>query len=246
MSRAVGEQAVARGAMPPGQTDWDRAARLDPALAARMQARERLHAHLRANDILPLSRLRAALRRRGASWDYALSYDRMMPGGGWMRLRVELSGPARWSDGLLSHQPDGSVSVDPGFQHLLARHSVTPIVALRLHLAEALTVQVPRISRAFLGPFWFPGMALPDGAPAAAVGALVLHGSLEILGVDVLRSVHQDPWVPRRVGEVVPEAYGLFRERRLAASPHAVDGLVAWAQGRGAPVEIVPLTPRPA
>jgi hypothetical protein len=163
-----------------------------------------------------------------------------------MRLRVELSGPARWSDGLLSHRADGRVSVDPGFQHLLARHSVTPISALRHHLGEALTVQVPRISRAFLGPFWFPGMSLPDGAPEAAAGALVLHGSLEVLGVDVLRSVHRDPWVPRRVGETVPEGCGLFRERRLAASPHAIEGLSSWSRDQGAPIEVVPLTPRPA
>jgi hypothetical protein len=243
MSRAVGEQAVARGGAPAADTDWSRAERLDPSLAARMRARAGLHAHLRAHPLLPLSRLRAALRRRGQSWDYALAYDRMMPGGGWMRLRVELSGPARWSDGLLHHQADGSVVVDPGFQHLLARHAVTPITALRHHLCEGLTVQVPRLSRGVIGPFWFPGMALPDGAPDAARQALVLHAALEVLGTEVSRSAHRDPWVPRRVGEAVPEGCGIFRERRFAASPGAVAPLRAWSEARGVAAEVLPLVP---
>lgn len=161
-----------------------------------------------------------------------------------MRLRVELSGPARWSDGLLTQRADGSVAVDPGFQHLLARHSLTPITALRLHLAEALTVEVPRVSRAMLGPFWFPGLTLPASTPDAALGSLVLHAALEVLGRDVQRSVHRDPWVPPRAGEIVPDGCGLFRERRLAASPPAVAGLREWARIRGSPIEVVPLLPR--
>ncbi len=248
MERAVAEQAVARAATfgdvrdAAGQ-DWGRAAHLDPALAARMQARARLHRFLRDQALLPVTRLRAALRRRGAEWDYSLRYDRMMPGGGWMRLTAELSGPARWSAGLLDHRPDGTVGVDPGFRHLLARHSVTPIVALQAHLEESLTVRVPRLTRAFLGPFWFPGLALPADAPDAARGALVLHAAVEVLGADVHSPAHRDPWVPRRTGEGVPAGFGLFRERRFAASPPAVAGLTAWATSRGAPTVVVPLTP---
>lgn len=244
MSRAVGEQAVARGGASDARTDWSRAARLDPALAQRMQSRERLHGHLRSCALLPMSRLRAALRRRGEHWDYALAYDRMLPGGGWLRLRAELSGPAHWSDGLLHHRPDGSVVVDPGFQHLLARHAVTPIVALQAHLAESLTVTVPRLSRGLIGPFWFPGMDLPSHAPDAARGALVLHASLEVLGEEIQQSVHRDPWVPPRVGEVLPRGCGVFRERRFAASPGAVAPLTEWAASRGAGIEVRPLVPR--
>lgn len=241
MARAVGEQAVATGGDGGLSGDWERVARLNAGLAARMEGRTRLHVHLRRHQILPVSRLRAALRRRGTAWDYALSYDRMMPGGGWMRLRADLSGPARWSEGLLAHRTDGTVSVDDGLQHLLARHSLTPVAALRTHLEEGLSVQVPRISRAVLGPFWFPGMPLPGGVPDAARGALILHAAVEVLGVDIRRSVHRDPWVPRRADEAVPEGCGVFRERRFAASPGAVDGLSEWAASRGTPVEVVPL-----
>ena len=167
----------------------------------------------------------------------------MMPGGSWLRLRAELSGPARWSEGLLQDLPDGSVAVDPGFQHLLARHAMTHIVALRAHLSGSLTVQVPRISRGVVGPFWFPGMTLPESAPAPARNALVLHLSTEVLGADVHRSLHRDPWVAPRPGEVLPDGVGLFRERRFAVSPGSVDAMKDWARGRGAAAEVVELVP---
>lgn len=250
MERAAAEQSVAQGGAQEGPQvvgaahhDWRRAARLDSVLAARMQARERLHEFLRDHSILPVTRLHAALRRRGEDWDYSLAYDRMMPGGGWMRLKVELSGPAKWSAGLLETRSDGGVTVDPGFRHLLARHSLTPIAALHTHLQESLSVSVPRVSRGLVGPFWFPGLDLPSDAPDALRGGLALHLALEILGEDVHTPVHRDPWVPRRQGEPVPAGFGVFRERRFAVAPGMVAGVRSWAAACGAPTIVVPILP---
>jgi hypothetical protein len=251
MERAAAEQAVARGGAREGPQvvgaehhDWTRAARLDAGLAARMQARETLHGFLRQHPILPVTRLHAALRRRGEHWDYSLAYDRMMPGGGWMRLKVELSGPAKWSAGLLETRPDGGVTVDPGFRHLLARHSVTPIAALHTHLEESLSVSVPRVSRGFVGPFWFPGLDLPTDAPDALRGGLALHLALEVLGSDVHTPAHRDPWVPRRQGEPIPVGFGVFRERRFAVAPAMVPGVRSWAAACGAQTIVVPIRPQ--
>ena len=123
-----------------------------------------------------------------------------------------------------------------GKEDLLSRYAAKKITALALD-------QVPRISRGVVGPFWFPGMTLPESAPAPARNALVLHLSTEVLGADVHRSLHRDPWVAPRPGEVLPDGVGLFRERRFAVSPGSVDAMKDWARGRGAAAEVVELVP---
>ncbi len=122
MERAVAEQVVARGGERESGVVSARVDRLDPELGRRMRWRQTLHAHLRRARLVPPSRLTAVVRRMQPTTDFSLIYDRMMPGAGWMRLRVEMSGHAGWQGELLRVQDDGRVRFDPGLQHLLARH----------------------------------------------------------------------------------------------------------------------------
>ena len=100
MERAVAEQQLARAGdddADPLDEQLDRADRLDPELGSRLRARRGLHRHLRRHELLPVVRLVAVLRRRRPSETYSLSYDRLAPGGLWIRVRCELDGIPGWS-----------------------------------------------------------------------------------------------------------------------------------------------------
>ncbi len=247
MERALAEAELARRG--DARTDPDdaalaRALSLDAELGQRMGWRRALHRHLRRKPLLPASSLRVVVRRVEPRHGFRLTYDRLFPQAGWMRLRAELEGPVGWrGDDLFAIQSDDSVVADRGLQHLFARHSVTPLPALLQQLQAATAARIIRLSRSFVGPFWFPGGPMPEHAPDWARGALTLHLSLGVLGTDVHHSVHRDPWVPPVIGEVLPDGYGLFRERRFATSPARVDHARAWCAARAAETVVVPLRP---
>ena len=117
---------------------------------------------------------------------------------------------------------------------------------LQQSLGKAMDAQVVRLSRGLLGPFLFPGGPRFEGQPACMDGALVLHMVHELVSEDVRSGLHRDPWSPPPRGEQPPEGQAIYRERRLAASPPAVEPIRAWSEARGAPCVVVPLQPRPA
>lgn len=253
LERARAEQVVAggggRGAreaevldrLDPGDDRIEAAARLDADLARRLAVRRALHRFLRRVRLLPASRLTGALRRLEPTTDLVLAYDRLLPSTGWMRLRADLSGPRGWHGDLLRVRRDGGLDLDPGLQHLLARHCPLPIALLHEWLGSTLVARVVRLSRSVVGPFWFPGG--PTGVPDPLRGGLVLHVSTEVLGADVRASGHRDPWVAPPKGEAVPPGCHLFRERRFAASPLILPAVREWARSRGTEVAVVPLVP---
>jgi len=247
MQRAAAEQVVARATPPDADTPDEalaRAHRMDPSLAARLSARRALRRFLRGHDLLPATHLDARLRRRtGSAWSFALRYDRMLAGAGWMRVSVELEGPARWSRGLFDVEPDGAVRIDPGVRHLLARQCVLPLTLLHGALTDALQVSVPRLSRTFVGPFWFPGGPRPDDAPDLVDRGLVLHLASEVMGVEVHTAGHRDPWRSPPAGEAPPPGQQIFRDRRFAATPSVRAELEAWCHARRAPAVVAPLVP---
>ena len=245
MERALAEQAVARGgeALPDGD-ELGRAAALDPALAARMRARAALHAHLRGRDLLAPSHLVVQALRLDREEAYRASYDCLSPTGVWVRVRADLHGPHGWASGLLAVRDDGTVFADPGLRHLFARHAATPLLAMASQLAAGTGARVARLSRGALGPFWFPGLPLPDGVPAALGHGLVLHLTAEVVGDDVHTSAHRDPLVAPDPDERPPDGTGLYRERRLAVSAGLIGAARAWAADRGCDVPVVGLNPR--
>lgn len=223
-----------------------RAGALDPALGQRLAARSALHRFLRGVDLLPLTRLGAALRRVHRTADVLLTYDRIAPDGRWLRLSVDLAlAPSALSDGTFARRADARLRPHDGVQHLLTRHATTPLLALQSSLEAAIGGPVTRLSRGTIGPFWFPGLALPEGAPACVEGALVLHMSHELVAGDVHQAAHRDPWQAAPLDERPPAGQAIFRERRFAASPGVVDRLLAWSQARGTQAIVVPLHPRP-
>lgn len=251
LERARAEAGLARApGAAEGELDEDALARaraLDPALGGRLAARAALHRFLRGASLLPLTRLEAALRREGRTADVLLIYDRVAPDGRWLRLRVDLAlPPSRLHDGTFTRREAARLDAAAGVQHLLTRHATTPLLALQASVEAALEAPVVGLSRGVVGPFWFPGGTLPPDAPAPARGALVLHLSREQLTSELTAAGHRDPLLPPPPGERAPTGMSIFRERRLAASPAAVEPLRAWSVQAGAEMIVVPLRPVPA
>ena len=225
----------------PTEASVARARALDPILAERLAARRALHGFAQGIVFLPGSRLRGTVRRRGATTDFLLTFDRITPDALWLRVRVDLTGPAGWeSRGPISLADDGTVTLNDGLAHLLGRHLLTPVTALRHQLQDGTGALVSRLSRCALGPFWFPGVPLPTGVPDAIGRALVLHATSEVLGQQVRQSRHDDP-LAAPLAEPVPDGYGLYRDRRFAASRGVVDVLDAWSRSLGCRVVVHPV-----
>lgn len=249
LERAIAERALAvEGGAPSAvsEEELDRARRLDPELAERLAARNALHRFLRGSGLLPATRLHAALRRLGEHVDFVLTYDRIAPDGRWLRVSADVRGPPSYlgRGPFRRNERDGTVTADIGVQHLLTRHGLTPLLALHRSLAAALDAQVVRLSRGVVGPFLFPGSPSPEPAPECMAGALVLHLQHELVGEEVRAGLHRDPWAPPP-DERVPEGQAVYRERRFAASPHAVAAIQQWCADRGAPTVVVALRPPP-
>ncbi len=249
MERARAEAEVARASTIEGlaEDELALASRADPRLGARLRSRQATHRFLRGVELLPLSRATARLRRLGRAAEVLVVHDRIAPDGCWQRISLDLSLPpeALQQDGFRI-QAETWVELPIGVQHLLTRHASGSLLALHGAVESGLEGAVTRLSRARVGPFWFPGLALPEQAPPAARGALVLHLSRELLAADVPSDRHRDPWEAPPPGERPPTGLHIFRERRFAASPPAVEGLVSWSEGRGARAIVVPLLPMAA
>ena len=221
-----------------------RARRMDPALASRMEQRRALHRHLRTFPVLPMSALTVVVRQLHPRTVFSIRYDRVAPMGGWMCVLADLTGGKGWTgDNLFQVQSDDTVTAVVGLQHLFSRHVLTPLVALFDQVQAATAAEITRITRTFVGPFWFPGGPVPDDAPEAARGALVLHLSQALLSREITASHHRDAWSPPVVGERLPDGFGMFRERRFAATPTRVEALKDWSRDRGVDSVVVPIRP---
>lgn len=248
MERALAEQLLARqstGQQTITDADIARARRLDEQLADRMSWRRNVHDLLQRHTLLPTSRIHAAVKRLGRTTDFDVTFDRMTPQGKWMRIRIELSGRSGWErSGPIGRTSDGKAVLRPGMLHLLSRHMLTALMALRTQLMESTGAEVVRLSRSLVGPFWFPGQRIPSHVPEALSKGLLLHLSNEVIGKDVRHSVHRDPLHATNPLERIPEGYGLYRERRFAATPNLHPPLQAWIAEQGMDVDVASLVPR--
>ncbi|MFT5460251.1 MAG: hypothetical protein ACI9K2_006768 [Myxococcota bacterium] len=239
LERVVAEAAAAERSDPPSLAQVRHAESLDAALGARMRSRRQLHLLLAEGPVLPLTRLVVALKWEGEGAVWSLSYDRLAPAGYWVRIRAELAGGRR-SAGPLGLTKDGVATVDETLQHLLTRQFETRLTDLYDVLRECTEAEPVRLSRGWLGPFWFPGAVLPTGVPAALGEGLLLHAAVEVLSRDVATSAHLDPWrsAPK---ERLPPGYGVFRERRFAAKGRAYIAAREWAERAGFRNIVVPI-----
>ncbi|MBX2800354.1 MAG: hypothetical protein KTR31_21925 [Myxococcales bacterium] len=244
LERARSEAVLAtRGtdAEDPSDAELQRARDLDPELGARMHDRRTLHRHLRTAELLPATRIGGAIRRIGDSgWmQVALAYDRMVPDGRWVRVRVELKTPGP-PTGAIRLDPQGRLIIEESLQHLLTRHFATPLMALRAQLTDAVGAEVLHLGRGWIGPFWFPGVQLPAEVPEQLGSGLLMQGSTEVIANDVRASRHLDPLEPPPE-EALPEGYGSFRERRFAASDEGLaEAVRSWASDdRGMRAQVV-------
>ena len=219
LERAISEQVIAmRDLRDPADAEMERAVALDPALGRRMRDRRDLRRHLRAAAVLPAFRLRGAVRRLDPI-DAALIYDRLAPDGRWVRIRVE----ARVARGGPLHvDANGRLLIDELVQHAISRQFNLPLDAMVLTLSDLLQGEVLRLSRGWLGPFWFPGVDVAPDVPAELFSGLLLHASTEVVGEDVRGRLHHDPWLPQP-SEQLPASWGSFRERRFAATGRVVE-----------------------
>jgi hypothetical protein len=223
MTRATAEQMLGRRAEPVSDTVH----RLDPELAARMEARSRLATHLATHELLPVLRLTGRVRRVDQSTSAFVVFDHIDPAGRWVRTRVELTAPAGTRDlGLVQVEPNARIVVQSGLRDVFARHILTSLPSLHVALQGLTMARVTRVSRASLGPFWYPGGPQVTVMPAAVAKTLVLHALHEVMGDDVARTVTNDPLA----SVTVATAVGVHRTRlrRLAVFRPGVDAVREW------------------
>jgi hypothetical protein len=236
LDRARAEAVLARRSSEgPSEAELQRAQGLDPGLGQRLRARRDLHRHLRTAHLLPALRTTGAVRRL-QPLDVALRYDRQAPDGRWLALRIELR--LRGSTEALRVDDDGRLTVGDAVQHFLTRHFADRLDALVLQLGEAFEGEVRRLARSWVGPFWFPGVALPAGVDPSLGRGLLLHASTEVAATDIDGSVHRDPLLGPG-DDQLPEALGVFRERRFAATGAVAGAAERWAAERGCPGAVV-------
>ncbi len=245
LTRARAAQRLVTTSVQGPSPELARVQQLDAELAQRLAARARLGDFLATHPLLPATALSVELVRPDPVPVYALTYDRVAPDGRWCRIKALVAGDDRSRrHGPLAVDGRTGVQVEPGLQHLLTRHSSTPLLALREQLGVACRVRVQRLSRTWIGPYWTPGCALPPQAPAGIERGLVVHLSSEVVATDVAHSTHRDPWLPPPPGETCPAGQGLFRDRRFAATANVAPILHAWGQEAGFEVPVALLTPR--
>ena len=240
MERVEAEAAVLSRSEAPTEARIRHAERLDPDLGERMRARVSLQALFAEGDVLPTTRLQAAVKWMGEGTRWTLAYDHLVADGRWERIRAEVLAPGRGA-GPLGISKDGQATVDERLQHVLTRHAGNRLSDLRDVLAEVTEAEVERLSRGVLGPFWFPGVVLPDAVPAGVGEGLLLHATVEVVSRDVTHSVHLDPWLPAPAKERVPEGYGVYRERRFAGKGTAYQAAREWAESAGMKNVVVPI-----
>ena len=259
LARALAEQRLARGE--PEAADADRIARaklLEPALGERMEQRERLREFLRQNALLNDVNIIVITRSYNPTIRAGVMLDYVSADGLFMRLRLE-GDWARTSPGLRP-SPAGPLEPGEGLLRLLSRHALDPLPALQELLERALQVRVTRLSRGALGPFWFPGVALPAGVPPPLGRGLLLHMASEVLlreelppGALAHPSALGEPTKASPAPAIchdplaktldAPPGWRLFQERRFSASFAVSPALHAWLRERGARCEVLPLVP---
>jgi hypothetical protein len=250
LERARSEAELAHrttGASEPSEAELVRVHALDAALAARMRDRRALHRLLRTAELLPATRLVGAVRWFGRidtsrsvprmEATVGLAYDRLAPDGRWVRVRVELVATGS-VEGPLWVDRAGRLHLDERLRHLLTRHFADAPDALRHQLEQVTEARVTRISRSFLGPFWFPGVDLPDGLPTSLASGLLLHASTEVSDPQLRESRNFDPFdrIEPGTGD-----WPVFRERRFAAAGQAAEAVRAWAELAGIRANVVPI-----
>lgn len=255
MQRVISEKVLSDEGRDPSEEDIDRAARLDPELSRRLLHRRLLRVHVREHELLPVTRLDCAVRRLGEITEITAAYDRLAPDGRWLRIRFIVRAPVAaraFSKGIQARTitvgpftilPGGRLHVDPLLQHLLTRHFATSLMLLREQLEAHTAATVVRLSRGWIGPFWFPGVTLPEGVPAELGRGLLLQLASEIVAEDVHHAAHLDPLLDPG-DEVVPSGQRVFRERRFAASGNVMGPLGAFCQAAGIRCPITPIEGR--
>lgn len=216
----------------------EQAQRLDPALAERMQGRRALIDHLHLHPSLSLRRVRARLQRRGPPHQVRIWSDRISPDGRWVRTAVVIRGAAAHL-GCAEVLSSGAVRLDPGVEHLLARHAFSPLVALYAQISEVTIGDVVELSRGVVGPLWFPGIQLPSGLPPELGRGLLLHLPSETLSPEIRADADHDPLGEDRLRS--PSGYGWARHRRFVASGRAHPAVQGWLEEIGALCEVIAL-----
>lgn len=222
MTRASAAQRLA----PPRQQASPEIAAREPALAARLVARARLHAHLEHAELLPALELRPRLRRLGDCTEATLVFDALGADGCWVRTRVELRNRLGTDLGLVRVQGASRVQLADGAVDLFARHLSTPLPLLRAALQSVVEGEVSSVSRGTIGPFFAPGGAWPDSAPPAVRRTLVLSLLSEELGEGVSGVRSDDPLQPAWTG--LPHGVGAYRRRRLAVFRAGLPAVRDW------------------
>lgn len=239
----VSAEAVVAGERPELREDHElqRIAALDADLARRIRWRRDLHRHLRHHDVLPPSRAQARARRLQSRTEIVIDVDRVLPDGRWVRIGLVLAGPTGRTDlGAAKVGNQGRIDLDEGVLHLIMRHSSVPLLALRAQVAAITEGWVPRVTRATVGPFWFPGIALPEGVPGEVGQGLCLHLAHEVVGDEVRQGSERDP-MHQPDGLEPPEGHRVSRLRRFAASGGVQSALRGWCERAGMQPEIVTL-----
>jgi hypothetical protein len=108
--------------------------------------------------------------------------------------------------------------------------------ALHAQLSTAFG-ELTRLSRSAVGPFWFPGVALPVGIPAELGQGLALHLSTECISLDIAASSSQDPLFPTL--ESAPGEMQRYLGRRVACSKSLLAAFQDWSQSMGTRLEIL-------
>jgi hypothetical protein len=117
---------------------------------------------------------------------------------------------------------------------VLARQIEAPLGALHGVLTDIARGEVVRLGRGRIGPFWFPGVPLPDGTPAALGEGLILHAARESLLRGEGSAPHLDPMEPDADPGRLPPGTRLLRARRFAATVDRLPALRAWMDSTGA------------
>jgi len=245
LERVLSEQTIALEApieSDPHDDAIQRAKELESSLGDRMFWRRQARRALRKMTLLPRTRLDVVIKRLKGETVVTATFDRMDPMGFWVRIRIDLSAAVGQTVmGPVTIEDRTRLTIDPGFEHLLTRHSQTPFVALKEAIEEVTPVStITRLARSQIGPFWFPGIALPQDVPKELNRGLLLHSSLQILARDVHQSEQADPLVPPLTIKV-PKGFGWFQQRRFAASSNVQEAVQNWCASKNTPCSMVPI-----
>ena len=240
LDRVRAEREAVQGSRTVDDARIERVSRADPELGARLRGRRDLMAWLAARPLLPdLSVDGRVLRDDEDGLVVQLTVDRRLEGAGWVRLRADVVDPRLPGPAIAGIDRSGGVALRPGLAELLARHTISPLPGVYSILTEVAGLQVRRVSRGCIGPFWFPGGPMPEDAPAWAARGLTLHQSLAVMGAEVRQGGHVDPWSPPVLGERPPPGFGVYRARRFAVSPAIADAVRAWSTDRVGAAQVV-------